>query len=193
VAGCVDDDPSLWGTELRGWLPVLGGLDVVAQQPDSPVVLCAGRGSTRAAMGARLTVLGVGEERYTTVVHPSVQVPESCTVGAGTVLLAGVVLTAEVSLGRHVVVMPHVTLTHDDVVEDYGTLCAGVVLGGSVRVGPRAYLGMGSSVREGVRVGADAMLGMGAALTRDLPDGQVWAGVPAAPLGSGRRLPDAPD
>jgi sugar O-acyltransferase (sialic acid O-acetyltransferase NeuD family) len=184
VEGCVDDDVSLWGSLAGGWLKVLGGLDIVAAQADCDVVLCAGRGVVREQLTQRLRDLGVADDRYATIVHPSVSLPESCAVGAGSVVLAGAVLTAAVSVGRHVVVMPHVTLTHDDVIEDFATLCAGVTLGGSVRVGRTAYLGMASSVREKVTVGAGSTLGMGAVLVRDLPAGDVWAGVPARPLGS---------
>lgn len=183
VRGCVDDDEERWGTRARGWLPVLGGLDLVLEQTDADLVLCAGRGSTRAALAARLEAAGVDAARYAAVVHPSVEVPPSCRVGPGSVVLAGCVLTAQVALGAHVVVMPHVTLTHDDEVEDFATLCAGVTLGGSVTVGEAAYLGMSASVRERVSVGAGATLGMGAVLVRDLPPGQTWAGVPARPLG----------
>lgn len=181
VAGCVDDDESLWGTRLRGWLPVLGGLDSLASQGDSPVVVCAGKGAVRERIVRRLAAAGVGPERYTTVVHPSVEVPQSCTVGPGSIVLAGCVLTAQVVLGAHVVLMPHVTVTHDDVVEDFATLCAGVTLGGHVRVGRAAYLGMSSSVRERVVVGEESVLGMGGVLVRDLPAGETWTGVPARP------------
>jgi sugar O-acyltransferase (sialic acid O-acetyltransferase NeuD family) len=183
LEGCVDDDASRWGSLAGGWLKVLGGLDVVAAQQDCSLVLCAGRGVVRDQLAERLRELGVGDDRYATVVHPSVFVPESCTIGAGSVVLAGSVLTATVAVGRHVVVMPQVTLTHDDVVDDFATLCAGVTLGGGVRVGHAAYLGMSSSVREKVTVGARSTLGMGAVLVSDLPPGEVWAGVPARPMG----------
>jgi sugar O-acyltransferase (sialic acid O-acetyltransferase NeuD family) len=181
VAGCVDDDESLWGTRLRGWLPVLGGLDSLASQGDSPVVVCAGKGAVRERIVRRLAAAGVGPERYTTVVHPSVEVPQSCTVGPGSIVLAGCVLTAQAAIGAHAVLMPHVTVTHDDVVEDFATLCAGVTLGGHVRVGRAAYLGMSSSVRERVVVGEESVLGMGGVLVRDLPAGETWTGVPARP------------
>ena len=185
VEGCVDDDVSRWGSLAGGWLRVLGGLDTAAAQGDCELVLCAGKGVVRERMAERLRDLGVADERYATIVHPSVSLPESCSVGGGSVLLAGSVLTASVSVGRHVVVMPRVTMTHDDVIEDYATLCAGVTLGGSVRVGRAAYLGMASSVREKVTIAAQGTLGMGAVLLRDLPQGDVWAGVPARPLGPG--------
>ena len=73
-------------------------------------------------------------------------------------------------------------MTHDDIIGDYATLCAGVVLGGGVHVGARAYLGMNASVRQDLMVGRDSTLGMGSALVRDLPELQTWAGVPAGPL-----------
>ena len=76
-------------------------------------------------------------------------------------VLANVTMTADVTVGEHVVLMPQVVLTHDDVVADYATLCAGVVLGGTVHIGAGAYLGMNSSVRQGIRVGRDATLGHG--------------------------------
>lgn len=182
VVGFLDDNPDLLGSTPAVGARVVGGIDVAADYPEASLAICAGKGSSRAAIAARLSALGIGESRYATLIDPSVVVPGSCVVGAGSILLAGTVLTTSVRLGRHVVCMPHVVLTHDNRVADYATLCAGVLLGGSVAVGSRAYLGMGASVREGTTVGEDSILGMGAVLLNDLPAGQVWAGVPASPV-----------
>lgn len=184
-AWVLDDDPQLWGATVAG-APVIGGLQEVKEYDDSQLVVCAGHGSVRRQLVSRLAQLGVAEDRYACVIHPSVDVPDGCSVGHGSILLAQVALTAEVSVGRHVVAMPHVTLTHNDVVGDYATLCAGVSLGGNVRVGEASYLGMNASVRENVTVGAEAVLGMGSVLLRDQPADQTWVGVPAAPLTAGR-------
>jgi len=182
VRGVLDDDPAKAGTAL-GSATVLGPLEHVQDHPDAELLLCAGKGSVRRDLAVRLADLGVGDDRYATVVDPFVHIPRSCSVGVGSILLGGVVLTADVRVGRHVVCMPHVTLTHDDELDDYVTLTAGVSLGGGVRVGEAAYIGMNASVREQRTVGAGCVLGMGAVLVTDQPPGTVYAGVPARPIG----------
>ena len=178
VIGILDDEPGLQGTRVSG-VPVVGLIADANRFPDATLLICAGRGQTRRAIARRLAEGGIGTERFATVIDPLVRIPPGCRVGAGSILLAGSVLTANVTLGCHVVVMPNVTLTHDDVIGDYGTLCAGVSLGGSVTVGEAAYLGMNAAVRERVTVGAGAVVGMGACVLSDIPQHETWVGAPA--------------
>lgn len=181
VVAVLDDNSTLHGTDCAG-TAISGGLDSAADYDTAQFLICAGSGGARRRIASRLAARGIDSTRYATVVHPSASVPQSCVVGAGSVLLANVTLTADVRVGDHVVVMPQVVLTHDDVVGDFATLCAGVVVGGTVRIGSGAYLGMNSSVRQGLSIGADATLGMGSVLLQDLPSEQIWVGAPAHPL-----------
>lgn len=188
VLGCLDDDPATWGREIAPDLKVLGGLDGAKDHTGAHFLVCAGKGAVRERLVSRLSALGVGVERYATLVHPDARLADDTVVGAGAVVLAGVVATADVVVGEHVVCMPNAVLTHDDRLADYATICAGVVLGGGVTVGRAAYIGMNASVREGTRVGAGAIVGMGAVVLHDVGDGETWAGVPARPL-QGRVAP----
>lgn len=178
VLGVLDDDPAKVGSTV-GPIEVLGPLELVREHPRAHLLLCAGKGTTRRALADRLATLGVTDDRYATVIDSSVRVPTSCEIGCGSILLAGTVLTGDVTVGHHVVCMPHVTLTHDVTLDDFATLTAGVTLGGGVRIGSAAYLGMNSCVREGLTVGREAVLGMGSALIIDQPAETVYAGVPA--------------
>jgi len=147
--------------------------------PDVSVVVCTGRPGNYASRPRIVEKLGLPPERYATIIHPAATVSATSQVGPGSVLLAQTVLTAAVTVGSHVAIMPHVTLTHDDVVSDFATLASGVCLGGGVRVGWCAYIGAGALVREHLSVGSGALVGMGAIVTRDIPPHEVWAGVPA--------------
>jgi sugar O-acyltransferase (sialic acid O-acetyltransferase NeuD family) len=178
LAGYLDDDPARHGKVIDG-VPVLGGTGELAQMPGVSVVVCTGRPDNFTSRPRIVEALGLPPERYATIIHPSASVSVTSQVGPGSVLLAQTVLTAAVTVGSHVAIMPHVILTHDDVVDDFATMASAVCLGGSVHVGRCAYVGAGALVREQRSIGSFALVGMGAVVTRDIPPREVWAGVPA--------------
>lgn len=179
----LDDDSSRHGLDFAG-LPVTGGVESVGEHDDSDILVCTGSGTSRRSIVNRLSSIGIGSARYATAVAPDLRVSSGVSVGAGSIVMSGTVLTASVSIGQHTVLMPNVVCTHDNRLADYVTLCAGVALGGSVEIGEEAYLGMNSSVRQNLRIGARAVLGMGAVLLTDLPSDDVWAGNPAVNINS---------
>jgi sugar O-acyltransferase (sialic acid O-acetyltransferase NeuD family) len=178
VVGLLDDDKEMAGVTVDG-APVLGTIDDAGRYTHALILVCIGSGTSREAVVERLTAMGLSEARYATAIDPTVQYPEGCRIGRGSILLRNVTMTAAVTLGSHVVAMPSVTFTHDDDVADFATFAAGVSLGGGVRIGRAAYLGMNASVRERTSVGAYATVGMGAAVLSHVPDGETWVGVPA--------------
>ena len=112
----------------------------------------------------------------------------TCTIGAGSVLLAHVDLTADVSVGRHVVVMPQVVLPHDVRVDDFATLASGVRVGGACHVARgRLHRRRRAVLREGThRRRRGRWSGMGSVVTRDVParaqlDGLAGRATPAPP------------
>lgn len=180
VVGMLDDSEASWGRKLAG-VEVLGGIERAAQGREL-LLVCAGAGTTRQSIVRRLLSLGVGPERYAIHIGHGASIGSGTTVGRGSIILPGCVLTCDVEVGTHVVLMPMVVLTHDNWLADYATLAAGVVLGGGARIGSAAYLGMNASVRQGLVVGDGATLGMGAVLLVDQPAHSIWAGNPAHSL-----------
>ncbi|GGE91784.1 NeuD/PglB/VioB family sugar acetyltransferase [Mycetocola zhadangensis] len=178
VFGILDDGWADMSDEFDG-VPVLGPTERALDYVDTKLLVCVGSGVARERIVARLTELGVGPAGYTTVVDPTVRNPSRSSIGHGSIVLANVAVTASVAIGNHVVIMPNVTLTHDDVLEDFVTVAAGAVFGGGVHIGRGAYIGMNASVRQHVVVGESATLGMSAALLTNLPSGETWIGVPA--------------
>ena len=178
LLGFLDDDEARWGATVSG-VRVLGGLDALTGLRDARVVVCTGHPGNFTSKKRLVSRLGLEPERYATLVHPAATIPPSCRLGAGTVVLAGVVATTDVLVGAHVGLMPQVVLTHDDRLDDFVIAGAGVQMAGTVHVGEGAYLGSGCLIRESRTIGPWALVGMGAVVTRDVPGGEVWAGVPA--------------
>lgn len=48
-----------------------------------------------------------------------------------------------------------------------------------VRIGPRSFIGGHATVLKGVTIGQGAIIGASSVVTRDVPDGEIWAGNPA--------------
>lgn len=182
VVGILDDNPELNETEIAG-VPVVGSVADAVRRPES-LLVCVGPSQSRRNVVRRLRKFGIEEERFTTYVARSARIGRTSDIGPGSILLDNVVITADAKCGGHVVIMPNCTVTHDDVLEDFVTLAAGVSLGGSVRVGEAAYIGMNASVRQGLTIGSDSTVGMGAAVLRDVPAETTWAGVPARQIGA---------
>ncbi|WP_426184829.1 NeuD/PglB/VioB family sugar acetyltransferase [Microbacterium sp. TWP3-1-2b2] len=182
VVGILDDDAALHGTEVGG-VPVHGAIDSAADREEQ-LLVCIGPSAMRREVVRRLHALGVTAERFAIFAARSARIGASSDIGAGSIVLDGAVITADAALGEHVVVMPNCTITHDDVIDDFATLAAGVSLGGSVRIGEAAYVGMNASVKQGVTIGVEATVGMGSVVLVDVPDQQTWAGVPARELGA---------
>ena len=181
VLGFLDDNASRHG-ELIDGVPVLGPLDAVAEHPDAAVVICTASTRDQASRRRIAARLDLPAQRYATVVHPTASVARGTVIGAGSVLLAFVAVTAPQEIGAHVVVMPHTTITHDDRIAGFATFASRVALAGGVSVGEAAYLGSGALVREGRSVGAGALIGMGAVVLDDVPPFEAWVGVPARRL-----------
>ena len=174
VRAVYEDDRTRWGQSLLG-VPITGP---VSEAPSArlPAVLGYDDPRVRKAIANTLNV------NWTTVIHPSAFLNESASVGAGTVILEGVMLQPSVVGGRHVLISANASLSHDCVVEDYVQVSAGVDLAGGVKVGEGACLGIGAVVIPNVHVGSWTTIEPRAPVVRNAPDHSEVARLPAKPV-----------
>jgi sugar O-acyltransferase (sialic acid O-acetyltransferase NeuD family) len=186
IRGFLDDDSAKVGRLVDG-CPVLGPLEAAASYPDTRFVLgivsYRNPGLRRAIVGR----LALPLESFARLVHPTASVANSASLGHGSVVLQGVVITAGSVLGDHVLVSQGAMLGHDVTVGPYVTIAPGAIISGGVRIGESAYVGTGAIVAPGVTIGAGALVGMGAVVTADADPGSTVFGNPARAINRGER------
>lgn len=104
------------------------------------------------------------------------------TIGQGTFINYGATIldTAEVTIGKNVLIGPHcqiITVTHP--VDDQEMRTGGWEIARPVVIGDRVWLGAGVIVLPGVTIGEDAIVGAGSVVTKDLPARSIAVGNPA--------------
>ena len=103
-----------FGTGGRAGLADLGSLDESKALTKEQFVMTVATPHNPKVRGEIEKRLGLEPNRFASVIHPSSAIAATTQIGSGTILLAGVTTTADVSIGRHVVVMPRVVFTHDN-------------------------------------------------------------------------------
>ncbi len=178
LLGFIDDDPQKHDLRL-GDYPVLGGREQLRRHQDAFVLAVPGRPDTFLQRPSLIDSLGLAPERFATVIHPGVTVGIDCTVGHNSLLMANVVLTANVRLGAHVVILPNTVVSHETTVENHCLIGSNVSLSGGVTIEANCYLGSGARVLQELRIGARSLIGLGAVVIRDVAPASVVAGNPA--------------
>lgn len=177
LVGFADDDADLQGTDVMGH-PVRGDVNWLANQGGLHFALTIGDGEDRRRIAGQL---GPAEVQPATLVHPSVSVHRTTTVGDGAMLCQGASLTVNVSVGAHAILDQGCTVGHDAVLDSFVSLRPGTHVSGAVHLERGVTMGAGSVVLPEVTVGANATVGAGAVVTEDLPANCTAVGVPARP------------
>lgn len=179
--GFFDDDPAKKEFSFFG-APVLGPLGRAKDIKDCSFVFGIGSTSNHWKRHEIFSSIGLPDERYETIVHPTASVSASAVLGRGSVVFQNSTITTNVVIGRHVSILPNSVISHDSVIGDFSLVAGGVCVSGNVHIGRNCYIGTNSALKEGVRIGDGCLVGMGSVLLEDMPTNSIYVGNPARSL-----------
>lgn len=162
-------------------IPHLGSVEDFLTATDGHVAYAVGIGSpsVRRRIAERFDAAG---HAGAVLVHPSVTMGSPVDVGAGSVLCAGVRITTNISIGRHVHINLNATVGHDTSIDDFVSINPLASISGDCSLEADVLVGVGGIVLNGLRVGQGATIGGAACAVRDVVAGTTVVGVPAKAL-----------
>lgn len=179
LLGIADDGPSEQNLERLAdqGIKHLGGVTHLLAGSGRPrYVVGIGSPRTRREIATRLDAAGF---LAATLVHPDASIGSGCTLGEGTVILAGARVTTNIHIGRHTHLNPNVTVGHDTVLEDFVSMNPSSSVSGDCLIQTGVLVGVGAIVLNGLTVGHEALVGASACVVRHVPPRVVVKGVPA--------------
>jgi sugar O-acyltransferase (sialic acid O-acetyltransferase NeuD family) len=142
-------------------------------------LVVAVQGRSRRALCERILARGGA---LPVLAHPAATISTTASIGAGTILSAGVIVQSDARIGRFCGLNTACSVDHDNVVGDSVSIGPGAHTAGRVTILDEAFIGLGALIINGVTVGRRATVGAGAVVVRAVPEGSTVVGNPARVL-----------
>ena len=184
LVGFVDDNLDNFGKVINGY-SVIGGIDTLELlDEDYYVVIAIANYKVKKSIVERLK----GKFKFATIVHPKVWIHDFMTLGEGSIIYEGAILTSNIEIGNHVIVCPKCGVGHDSKVKDYVSLLWNVNVSGNDLIDEGVLMGTGSTVIQGKTIGKGATIGAGAVVVDNVDPFSTAVGVPAKVIKRGEEV-----
>lgn len=182
LIGFIDDNKDFHGTDVNGY-QVLGDSEWLRNHSEDIFAVCA-VGSSKVR---KKIINKLGNQKYATLIDPSVQLSNLVEIGEGSIICAGTIITVNVTLGSHVIINLDCTIGHNAVINSFTTLYPSVNISGDTILAECVEMGTGSQIIQGLKIERATVVGAGSTVVKNLPEYCVAVGSPAKNIKSLQR------
>ena len=163
-------------------LPILGGeedISLLCNLHDVNHLLVAiGDNAIRQSVSERLKNRLPNAE-FPVLVDPTAVVAPDVHLASGVVIMPLAHVGPGCVLEQGALINTQSSLDHDSHLGAFASLAPGAITGGSVQIGARSFIGLGSHLIHKIHIGSDTVVGAGSLVRKHLPSSVVAYGVPA--------------
>ncbi|WP_445454323.1 acetyltransferase [Flavobacterium sp. 25HG05S-40] len=117
---------------------------------------------------------------YTSTVSTDASVGSyEVTIGDGTNILPGAILSNDTQIGEGCILYYNVIITHDCRVDDFVEISPSAIVLGRCVIGSYTQIGANATILPDVIIGKNVIIGAGSVVTKNVPDNSLVVGVPA--------------
>ena len=195
IASCIDDNRKRYGdyewevvgfindfeTEVNGY-PVVGKTEDVSTLLSTTdyyfiwAIHLVGRNYKTAEM---FEVINIPDERLATIVHKSAFIGEGVYLGPGAFIMYNCYIGPYAHIGKCSLIMANCCIGHNTYIDDICHCSVGAIMTGYSKLEFCSDLAVGSTLIAYKVVGKYSMVAANAVATKDIPEGEIWAGTPA--------------
>lgn len=173
------------GEELSGF-PILGTVDEAPRFNSKDCYFIYALTTVKQAYERiqRLHSIGIPDEKFAALKHPTAVVSRNVRLGYGVVLMPGVIISPDVTIGNHTQLYANSFVGHDTEVGNYCFIANNASVGGRVIIEEGVHIGSNSSIIERITLGKWSLVGLGAVVLKDVEPFTTVVGNPARSIGS---------
>jgi len=117
--------------------------------------------------------------KFVTAMHPSAVIGKNVKIGAGSSIMAGVIINSDAQIGEHCIINTNSSVGHDTKIENFSSIAPGVTIGGQNKIGHCSAISLGANIIENITIGKHCVIGAGALVNKNIGANKVAYGCPA--------------
>jgi sugar O-acyltransferase (sialic acid O-acetyltransferase NeuD family) len=117
--------------------------------------------------------------KLATIIHENAVISERAIIGEGTVVFANAIINPFATIGKCCIINTGAIIEHDCILKDGVHISPNAAMGGTVKIGEKTWICIGSSIANNIVIGDNCVIGAGSVIIKDVPNNVLAAGVPA--------------